>query len=58
MPGHHIGGRADTISLIHWTRVIEHDNFALSVAGIPPGLNFDLTLTLTRNTIYQGQVKK
>jgi len=32
------------ISLIHWTRNSEHDNFAPSVAGIPPDLNTDLTL--------------
>jgi hypothetical protein len=39
------GCRALAISLIRWTRINEHDNFTLSVAGIPPGLNIDLTLT-------------
>jgi len=44
--------------LIRWTQHSEHDNFAQSIAGTPPGLNIDLTLTAATEDTLRRQVKK
>jgi len=43
--------------LIRWTQHGEHDNFAPSIAGTPPGLNIDLTLTAATEDTLRRQVK-
>jgi hypothetical protein len=43
--------------IIHWTQNSEHDNFAPSVAGIPPGLNTDLSVTPATVHLFWSQVK-
>ena len=47
-----------SFSLIRWTRNSEHANFAPSVAGIPPDLNTDLTLSPATVEFFRSQVKK